>query len=41
MGFAMAMMAMMITQRMIRPMRYRVQAESLRSRSRSDLPQTF
>jgi len=30
-----------ITQRMIRPMPYRVHAESLRSCSRSDLPQTL
>ena len=37
----MAMTAIRITQRITRPMRYRVHADSLRSCSRSDLPQTL
>ena len=37
----MAMMASTTTQRMIRPIRYRVQADSLRCDSRSDRPQTL
>ena len=36
-----AIKAITITQRMIRPMRYRVHADSLRSCSRSDRPQTL